>query len=238
MKQIKLNRNRFAIVDNDDFEYLQWFSWTIDRNHYGYFYASRSVMTDGISKREKMHRVIMKVTDPNIFVDHINGNGLDNRKSNLRLCNRSQNAANKHRIRGKSQYLGVYKVVQYGISYWKAVCKKDKKTIQQYHHLEGEAALAYNEMAKHFHGEFANLNTLTKKHLDEIEEHKNKKRCGKCKLYKTKDNFNKSSCTSTGLSSYCKGCLKLQWKNVDKIKIRESNKKACKKYREKKKKTP
>jgi hypothetical protein len=237
MKQIKLNRNRFAIVDDDDYEYLQWFSWTIDRNHYGYFYTSRSVMTDGVSKKEKMHRIIMKVTDPNIFVDHVNGNGLDNRKSNLRLCNRSQNAANKHRVRGESRYLGVYKVVQNGISYWKAVCKKYKKTIQEYYHLEGEAALAYNKMAIKLHGEFAKLNILTKTHIDELEEYKKKKKCGRCKIYKLKENFNKSSVTSSGLSSYCKDCLKLQWQNADKKKLKESNKKASKKYREKIKKT-
>ena len=235
MKEIKLNRGKIAQVDDEDYDYLNQWSWRLTRNNYGYLYADRIVMTKGVSKIEKMHRIIMKCTNPKIFIDHKDGNGLNNQKDNLRECTRSQNAANKHRIKGISKYLGVYRSLQNGICYWKAVCTKDRVVYQKYATLEGEAAILYNEMATMLHGEFANLNILTIQHLKEIEDRKYEKKCGRCKKYKLYGEFNNSRSTSTGLSSYCRSCLKLQWKKQDKLKARIKNKIATKKYRDKQK---
>ena len=106
-----------------------------------------------------MHRFLLSPKD-NEIVDHINGNGLDNRKSNLRLCTPSQNNQN-FRIKktSKSGYKGVC---------WHKASKKWRVTIKTvYKQVSGgyfsdkkEAALKYNELASKYFGEFARLNIL------------------------------------------------------------------------------
>ena len=102
-----------------------------------------------------------------MHVDHIDGNGLNNQRSNLRIATRLQNLKNKVVQVGKihSKYKGVCKqVCKHGdkiYAYWTALITSDFKR----HYLgtfktEEEAALAYNKKAVELHGEFANLNKL------------------------------------------------------------------------------
>lgn len=97
MRQIPLTQGYFAIVDDSDFERLSKFKW--------YYHQGRAVRkprtTDG--KRRGfiwMHREVAK-PDEDKVIDHINGNTLDNRRGNLRICTRSQNQWNKT-LRSKS----------------------------------------------------------------------------------------------------------------------------------------
>ena len=107
----------------------------------------------------KMHRLILNASD-DIQVDHINHNGLDNRKGNLRLCSCSQNCMNRNtRSKTSSRFKGVV---------WR---KKSQKWQSRIHidgatkylgafFNEGDAAMAYNDAALKYHRDFACLNAV------------------------------------------------------------------------------
>jgi len=94
-KQIPLTQGKFAIVDDEDYEYLSQWLWYAIR-HKGYFYASRanSIKANGVKKNILMHRVILNAQE-DMLVDHENGNTLDNRKSNLRQASHCENMRNR-----------------------------------------------------------------------------------------------------------------------------------------------
>ena len=96
-KSIPLTKGFFAIVDDEDFDKLNIFKWYYISNRY----AARWNGKENIC----MHREIMNTPDK-METDHINGNGLDNRKENLRICTTSENAKNR-KGHGTSKYLGV-----------------------------------------------------------------------------------------------------------------------------------
>lgn len=87
MKTITLTQNRFAIVDDEDYEWLSQWNWYAQFGH-GIYYAVRNDYTNG-HKQIRMHREIMGRTTGK-FIDHRNGNGLDNHKENLRACTNRQ----------------------------------------------------------------------------------------------------------------------------------------------------
>jgi len=95
-----------VLVDAEDYEELLTFNWFISTDSTRRTaYAVRNLTRTHDNKvcgTEKMHRRLMGVTDPEIHIDHINGNGLDNRKQNLRIVTRSQNQLNR-RINLNSQ---------------------------------------------------------------------------------------------------------------------------------------
>ena len=109
-----------------------------------------------------MHRVIMN-TLGNMNVDHIDHNGLNNQKENLRNCTQSENARNRTSRKGStSKYLGVskcHKIMKYGIYYYYRVKINQRQHVGNFK-TEIEAALAYNEAALKYYGEFANLNII------------------------------------------------------------------------------
>jgi len=101
-----------------------------------------------------MHRLIMG-NPQGMEVDHINGNGLDNRRCNLRVVTTSQNQANQHARRGRSSFKGVFKQR----SRWRARIHVQQKGINLGSFLtEEEAARAYDAAALHYFGEHACLN--------------------------------------------------------------------------------
>lgn len=157
--KIPLTQGYFATVDDEDFEYLSQWSWYVVKKSRN-FYAVRGVLSKGKRKTIFMHREIMEC-DPNEIIDHINQNGLDNRKSNLRKCNKSQNSMNTKK-RETSKYKGVYKDKGPGrIKRYKAHIHVNKKRICLGIFLTAEeAAIAYNDAALKYHGEFACLNQL------------------------------------------------------------------------------
>jgi hypothetical protein len=151
MKEIKLSRGKIALVDDEDFDYLNQWKWFASKGRNTY-YAGRS---SKIKNNRWMHRLIMK-TPENLQVDHIDHNGLNNQKSNLRNCTNTENLFNRNK-NFKSKYKGVhynYKkrtyIVQlkaFGYNVYTSEFKNAEK-----------AARKYDEMAKIYHGEFANLN--------------------------------------------------------------------------------
>jgi hypothetical protein len=169
MKQIPL-RNRkgetvaYAKVDDEDYDYLMQWRWHLSNKDNSTLYAKRGTRTT-IS----MHREIMKVTNPQILVDHIDHDGLNCQKNNLRLTNRSGNATNRRSKRNAtSKYLGVHlQTSKYKLKSgeektcfaWIASIRKNGKlTSIGYFDSEEDAAKAYDKKAKELHGEWANLN--------------------------------------------------------------------------------
>ena len=170
MKKIQLTQNKFTIVDDEDYEHLNQFNWHIKKGRNTY-YAVRTNFK--LNKKIPMHRIIMNPSD-NMQIDHINGNGLDNRKENLRVCNRYQNGGNSRL--SKSNISGIK-----GVS-WN---KKNKKWVAQIciNSKQGnlgsfinkfEAKEAYEKAAKEYHKEFYS-DGIHKEDKELVEEIKNTK---------------------------------------------------------------
>lgn len=152
MKKIPLTQGRFALVDDDDYEYLMQWKW-----RYNDGYAVRSYRISGKCKVMMMHRQILN-PPLGVYTDHINLDGLDNRKCNLRECDSSQNMANQQLpSTNTTGYKGICWDKQY--QKWRAVLgyKNKKVNIGRYDTKE-EAARAYDLYAKAFFGEYARLN--------------------------------------------------------------------------------
>ena len=163
MKEIQLTQGQIALIDDEDFDQLNRFKWCASyQPHSGYFYAVSRLkrIKNEPRKSLRMHRIILKVNDPKIFVDHVNHNTLDNRKENLRICNNNENQFNaKMSISNTSGYKGVH---------WHKHRKMFITHIQYYGKLihlgyydnPKEAAKAYNKAALKYHGKFAYINQL------------------------------------------------------------------------------
>ena len=156
-KRIPLTRGKFAIVDLDDFDNLNQYKWHLHKDRWNQ-YAGRMGRKGNKPCKYPMHRVITDAPD-GFFVDHINHNGLDNRKANLRIATPQQNAWNKRRskTRKSSKYKGVCWHKNRQI--WEVCIRIDNK--QKFlgsFDDEKEAAMAYDRAAKKHRGEYAFLN--------------------------------------------------------------------------------
>lgn len=153
MKKIPLSRNKFALVDDDMFEYLNQFKWYCDSEGY----VIRGKRINGKTKRISMARLIMG-NPIGKMIDHKNHNLLDNCRNNLRICTDSQNLANQQKTRGTSQFKGV-SWHKNRPKKWVSSLQIDYKRIHLgYFDSEIEAAKAYDKTAKKLFGQFAHLN--------------------------------------------------------------------------------
>lgn len=155
MKQIPLSQGKFALVDADIYDYLMQWKWTYSG---GYAYRLKTVR--GNSRKIWMHREC-NGTKEGEYTDHIDGNRLNNTRSNLRTCTYAQNNKNaKTRKDNKSGYRGVY--WEKSCNKWRVVISNDGKklSVGLFDDIV-EAAKAYNAAAKKLHGSFARLNLVT-----------------------------------------------------------------------------
>ncbi|OHB59624.1 MAG: hypothetical protein A2167_08685 [Planctomycetes bacterium RBG_13_46_10] len=161
----------FAKIDPEDFADISQFHWTVanDKKQSKLYYAQRIYSLDGKRHCEKMHRRIMKVP-PGVLVDHKNGDGLENRKYNLRVATVSENNQNqKPGIRGKNKYKGAT---------WDKACKKWRAQICYHKKLiwlgyftnEVDAAMAYDNAAIKYFGSFACLNFPEKRNIVHLKD--------------------------------------------------------------------
>lgn len=160
MKQIPLTQGQFALVDDEDYEILSKFKWHASKERRNWYALRRGNNDSNESRLFKMHRQILGLTDSKICIDHKDGNGLNNQKSNLRIATNSENQRNKKvQSNNKSGFKGVY--FDKKLKKWRAVFNPNKKSIHIgcFHYPE-DAARAYNEIAKKHYGEFARLNDV------------------------------------------------------------------------------
>lgn len=163
-RRIRLTRGLYAKVDPEDFEYLNQFKWYATSDKNCNVYAERTVMRGGRKRNVLMHREIMRLRrgsggKKKLYVDHINGDGLDNRKANLRVVTPRQNAWNSRHGSGygKSKYKGVW--WDKGAKKWCATIAVGgrRRRLGRFDDEE-EAAKAYDAAARRYCGEYAKLN--------------------------------------------------------------------------------
>jgi len=157
MKRIELTRGKYALIDNEQYDLISLFRWCYVPACRGY--AVVKLYICGKQYQIYMHRLVMNAIE-GVSVDHIDGNGLNNQKSNLRICTHQENIMNQKKQENRAS---IYK----GVSFhgqnknWYAYIKinQKKKHIGCYD-TEEEAAEAYNKEAVKLFGRFANLNVI------------------------------------------------------------------------------
>lgn len=158
MQTISLTRGLVAKVDDEDFKRLARWKWMARPGKSGSdFYAVRDTRRGGKLRTVRMHRVIMVLTEGDgLWVDHISGDSLDNRKANLRLSTRKQNRANSGLSR--NNYIG-FKGVQLARGGPSCIASCRGKYLGTYSDAEA-AAIAYDLEAIRVYGSFARLNLV------------------------------------------------------------------------------
>ena len=155
---ILLTQGKVAIIDAEDYEWLSQWKWCATKDKADLYYAMRTIKrAAGRRTTVSMHREILRLNPGEIGIDHIDSNGLNNRKANLRLATPSQNNANGRSRKGRSQYKGVswHKLAQK----WRSRTKLNYKSYHLGYFVdEIEAACAYDAKAKELFGEYAKLN--------------------------------------------------------------------------------
>lgn len=217
MKKISLTRGFETIIDDCDYDELSKHKWYPQINGHRKY----AINGEGIL----MHRLILNAPS-GLEVDHIDGNGLNNTRQNLRLCTRSQNQFNKEKNKGKrdkctSRYKGVH--WQKSMNKWEVlITKEGDRTIIGYFDTEEEAARAYDVEAKELHGEFAYLNfpwldaeiaELIKKHNEKytkfLDRYNFEMRGAKAEITRLREDVNCMMASIATQFERCNQCNKL-----------------------------
>jgi hypothetical protein len=169
----KTGVNSYAVIDNEDYEKVSKYRW--------YFNTRGYVITDiwqkdtKKNKRILLHRMIMNISDPKVFIDHMNHDILDNRKENLRLCSNKENNRNSIGQKQHNGYKGVYQTLY---NSWNVAIVVDAKNISLgTYYNEKDAALVYDQAARKYFKEFAYLNfpeITNYSHLNKPRRHPNR----------------------------------------------------------------
>lgn len=151
MAEIKLPCGRVALIDDDNLQMTLPYRWYADKR-------KRTVYVRGRLTRDHVGGVYLhSLLTGNVETDHINGNGLDNRRQNLRLCTQSENCLNAVKKGKTKRFKGVYFDARRG-KWWSQLYIGRKSHFGGYWATELEAAVSYDELALKYHGDFARLN--------------------------------------------------------------------------------
>lgn len=157
-RRMYLGEGEWTILDQQDYYRLGHLKWCVV-GYDEHIYAARLIRKTefGRIKSVYLHREIMSAPK-GFLVDHRNGNGLDNRRANLRLATHRQNSCNRPKKKNtSSRFIGVCFIKRR--KRWMAGIKLHRKSIfLGYFKDEIDAARVYDAAAKKYHGEFARLN--------------------------------------------------------------------------------
>lgn len=161
VKRIELTQGEYALVDNKDFAELNRHKWFLVRaSNRKYAARKHGYKEGGDGKIISMHREIMGFPE-GMDIDHIDGNGLNNQRSNMRVCTRAENVRNRKKMTvNNEKYIGIKRLES---DKWRAIIGHTKNGKSTVTHLgmfntPEAAAIAYDRAARVVFGEFANLN--------------------------------------------------------------------------------
>ncbi|QGJ87600.1 HNH endonuclease [Gordonia phage Faith5x5] len=151
--EIPVAGGHVALVDESDRDLVSRYRWSALQTGKT-VYAQRAIQrADGRWTTQKMHQLITGYA----LTDHRNGNGLDNRRANLREATQAQNMCNRRPSTGASGYKGVTWHAR--LNRWKGqITKAGRNHHLGYFQVAEDAARAYDDAARLMHGEFATLN--------------------------------------------------------------------------------
>lgn len=162
MKTINLRNGNKLLLDDDDFARFSWLNWYQNDNGYVVTDTPKVKRNEGYSAKQRIHRLIVQCPE-GMDVDHANGNKLDNQKSNLRICTRSENLANKEALENKmySPLKGAYFCKRR--KKWLSLVRTDerlksgkrKQKSLGYFDSAEKAHEAYKAWAQEYYGDFA-----------------------------------------------------------------------------------
>jgi hypothetical protein len=155
MKELKLTQGYIALVDDEDYELISQYKWHTFKSRNGLYGARNSSKKLGTQRKILLHRMLLNAPI-GLEVDHINGNGLDNRRENLRFASRAENQYNRVGKQKISAYKGVSLHNKTGL--WRMRIEKAGERYASYFKTEEEAARAYDAKAKELFGKYARLN--------------------------------------------------------------------------------
>lgn len=164
MRAIKLTQGKIALVDDQNYDWLNQWKWCARRGH-GTFYAVRNVsVAKGKREAQYMHRKILGLhSGDKQQTDHIDGNGLNNQRANLRFCTAAQNIQSSRKWKfGVSIYKGIF--WRRNDRKWQTQIRVNKKLVHVgLFSSEIEASKAYDAAALKYFGEFAFTNKMMRK---------------------------------------------------------------------------
>jgi len=108
MRKIELTQGQVALVDDEDFDYVYQWNWYAHKDGNTFYVARAGGRVNGSMTTITMHRVILGVPSEGFVTDHVDGNGCNNQRSNLRFVTYRQNAQNRSKMFKTSKYHGVY----------------------------------------------------------------------------------------------------------------------------------
>ena len=156
MREIQLTRGQVAVIDDEYFEILNQHKWHARKGRGDNYYAVRADYSTGKHVQIQMHREVFGGLLKTDIIDHIDGCGLNNLRTNLRKCTIAQNA---HNMRPRLNMTSIYKgVSKYRNGWYVAISHFGKREFLGMYASEIEAAKAYDAAAMRLHGDFARLN--------------------------------------------------------------------------------
>jgi hypothetical protein len=152
--EIQLTRGVVALIDDCDYDLVKSFRWCTLRCDTS-SYAISFIWEDGVQRHLLMHRLILGVIDSRIQVDHIDGNGLNNVRSNLRLCSGAENSKNrKLNANSKTGVKGVFRSKDQRNT-WTAQVRSDGVRHRKYFSSFDDAEQWVKEKRLELHREFS-----------------------------------------------------------------------------------
>lgn len=153
------NKNLVCLIDTEDLSKTQIGKWYVN---------SKGYIVNKKDRNIRLHRLVLGITN-DLLIDHINGNKLDNRKANLRICDKFQNQHNRNKSRNNtSGYKGVYYDKERNCWGASIMCHNKKYHLGRFSSKE-LAATAYNEAALKLHGDFAKINQLPEEDRENVD---------------------------------------------------------------------